>query len=240
MRTSQLDEVGNPGAIPGSRSWSIFLRDELRTLIKDTKFNSDILRGYRNTFIKYRGWEALTKRYDKPFVSYEDFCTTKPPFGLGYEPEEIEEIIVERKSAEAQAQNAKDLGKHGGDHMPGDRKQVDDVNLLSQGGNQVSYLTARIKRDHPEILERMKAGEFKSVRQAAIEAGIIKEPTTLELLNRYWKKANPAEQVQFIKNITKDLQKLAIPITFVKLNPTNTRKHEQENRSQTFYQRVDK
>ena len=77
----------------------------------------------------------------------------------GYEPEEIEEIIVERKSAEAQARNAKDLGKHGGDHMPGDRKQVDDVNLLSQGGNQVSYLTARIKRDHPEILERMKAGE---------------------------------------------------------------------------------
>ena len=47
----------------------------------------------------------------------------------------------------------------------------------------------------------MKAGEFKSVRQAAIEAGIVKEPTTLELLNRYWKKANPAERVKFLENI---------------------------------------
>jgi len=199
MRTSQLDEVGNPGAIPGSRSWSIFLRDELRTLIKDTKFNSDILRGYRNTFIKYRGWEALTKRYDKPFVSYEDFCTTKPPFGLGYEPEEIEEIIVERKSAEAQAQNAKDLGKSGDNQHT--ERGCDNVTSSSKRGNQASYLTSRIKRDHPEILERMKAGEFKSVRQAALAARIIKEPTTLELLNRYWKKANPAERVKFLENI---------------------------------------
>ena len=203
MRTSQLDEVGNPGAIPGSRSWSIFLRDELRTLIKDTKFNSDILRGYRNTFIKYRGWEALTKRYDKPFVSYEDFCTTKPPFGLGYEPEEIEEIIVERKSAEAQAQNAKELGNHGeyGNRKPKARGDIVTSSSTSKRGNQASYLTSRIKRDHPEILERMKAGEFKSVRQAALAARIIKEPTTLELLNRYWKKANPAERVKFLENI---------------------------------------
>ena len=199
MRTSQLDEVGNPGAIPGSRSWSIFLRDELRTLIKDTKFNSDILRGYRNTFIKYRGWEALTKRYDKPFVSYEDFCTTKPPFGLGYEPEEIEEIIVERKSAEAQAQNAKDLGKSGDNQHT--ERGCDNITSYSKRGTQASYLTSRIKRDHPEILERMKAGEFKSVRQAALAARIIKEPTTLELLNRYWKKANPAERVKFLENI---------------------------------------
>jgi hypothetical protein len=36
------------------------------------------------------------------------------------------------------------------------------------------YLTAGIARDHPDILERMKAGKFKSVRQAALEAGIVK------------------------------------------------------------------
>ena len=89
-------------------------------------------------------------------------------------------LEVSSEASEAQAQEAKELGKHGGDHMPGDRKQVDDVNLLSQGGTQASYLTSRIKRDHPEILERMKAGEFKSVRQAAIEAGIVKIPTILE------------------------------------------------------------
>lgn len=34
-------------------------------------------------------------------------------------------------------------------------------------GTNADYLTARIARDNPDILERMKAGEFKSVRQSA-------------------------------------------------------------------------
>jgi hypothetical protein len=41
---------------------------------------------------------------------------------------------------------------------------------------------ARIARDHPEVLERMKRGEFTTVQAAAIEAGIVKSkvsgPTT--------------------------------------------------------------
>jgi hypothetical protein len=32
----------------------------------------------------------------------------------------------------------------------------------------------RIARDRPDVLERMKQGEFLSVRQAAIAAGIVK------------------------------------------------------------------
>jgi len=43
-----------------------------------------------------------------------------------------------------------------------------------QGGNGVKYLAARIARDRPDILNRMKAGEFRSIHQAAIEAGITK------------------------------------------------------------------
>jgi len=42
-----------------------------------------------------------------------------------------------------------------------------------QSGNRSQYLVNRIARDRPDILERMKAGEFASVRQAAIAAGII-------------------------------------------------------------------
>ena len=91
------------------------------------------------------------------------------------------------------------LGKSGDNQHT--ERGCDNVTSSSKRGNQASYLTSRIKRDHPEILERMKAGEFKSVRQAALAARIIKEPTTLELLNRYWKKANPAERVKFLENI---------------------------------------
>lgn len=33
---------------------------------------------------------------------------------------------------------------------------------IQRGSTNADYLAARIKRDHPEIAERMKRGEFKS------------------------------------------------------------------------------
>ncbi len=45
--------------------------------------------------------------------------------------------------------------------------------LRVQSGNRSQYLVNRIARDRPDILARMKAGEFAFVRQAAIAAGII-------------------------------------------------------------------
>jgi hypothetical protein len=49
-----------------------------------------------------------------------------------------------------------------------------------EGGTSAAYLTARIGRDRPDILARMKAGDYKSVRAAAKEAGIVKDPTPLQ------------------------------------------------------------
>jgi len=87
-------------------------------------------------------------------------------------------LEVSSEASEAQAQEAKELGKHGDNQHT--ERGCDNITSSSKRGTQASYLTSRIKRDHPEILERMKAGEFKSVRQAAIEAGIVKIPTILE------------------------------------------------------------
>jgi hypothetical protein len=38
----------------------------------------------------------------------------------------------------------------------------------TQWGTDPTYLTARIARDRPDLLERLKAGEFRSVRAAAL------------------------------------------------------------------------
>lgn len=46
-------------------------------------------------------------------------------------------------------------------------------------GNSQHYLLRRLARDRPDILERVKAGEFESARAAAIEAGIIKPVPTV-------------------------------------------------------------
>ncbi len=42
-----------------------------------------------------------------------------------------------------------------------------------QSGNRSVYLVNRIARDRPDVLERMKAGEFETVRQAARAADIL-------------------------------------------------------------------
>jgi hypothetical protein len=61
-------------------------------------------------------------------------------------------------------------------------------------GRGASYLTRRIARDAPDILEQMKAGEFPSVRQAAIAAGIVKVPTPLEAAMKAARKLNAIDR----------------------------------------------
>ncbi len=57
--------------------------------------------------------------------------------------------------------------------IPVCRPSADDKgNIITfTRGTNPDYLTARIARDRPDILERMKAGEYKSVRAAARKDG---------------------------------------------------------------------
>ena len=57
----------------------------------------------------------------------------------------------------------------------------DDVkHFRKDGGNSASYLLRRLARQSPETLEAYERGEFRSVRAAALSAGIVKEPKNQE------------------------------------------------------------
>jgi len=64
----------------------------------------------------------------------------------------------------------------------------------AKAGNRSDYLVARIARDRPDILERMKAGEFASVREAARTAGIVKQTSLVQQVLKLWQKATPEER----------------------------------------------
>jgi hypothetical protein len=66
------------------------------------------------------------------------------------------------------------------------------------GGNP-EYLTARIARDAPAILERMKAGEFPSVRAAARAAGILKPLDPVRVALRALAKLTAEERRAFVE-----------------------------------------
>jgi hypothetical protein len=63
-------------------------------------------------------------------------------------------------------------------------------------GTDPSYLVSRLKRDAPEVAERLAGGEFRSVRAAAIEAGIVKVPTVFERVQKLLPKLTDAEWQQ--------------------------------------------
>jgi hypothetical protein len=74
----------------------------------------------------------------------------------------------------------------------------------AKAGNRSDYLVARIARDRPDILERMKAGEFASVREAARAAGIIKDVSLVTQVIRLWEKATPEERQAIRQRLDSD------------------------------------
>jgi hypothetical protein len=83
------------------------------------------------------------------------------------------------------------LGAHGGDRRS---TQFSPKAKKIKWGETTEYLIARLKRDAPTIAEGLARGEYRSVRQAAIAAGIVKVPTALAQAKRLVNKLGSAER----------------------------------------------
>lgn len=101
------------------------------------------------------------------------------------------------KDPKTVAEKTKPL-KEQGRPIKEEENKVDNINLKTIGGTSSSYLTARIARDNPAVLEEMKTGKYPSVRAAAKAAGILKEASALDLLKRTWSKASAEERKAFV------------------------------------------
>jgi hypothetical protein len=151
---------------------------------------------------KYKAYKVIG------FANFEDFCKAK----LGKTLCEVEQIVsgvrvlqaagrtepITERQARTAAETlaaAPKLQQTGRPSKGGQRPP------LQKGSNSKTRLAARINRDHPEIAERVKAGEFRSIRAAAIVAGIVKVKTPLERLFAEWKKASQEERDEFLKSI---------------------------------------
>lgn len=211
-RVQLYDEIGSLDAPPGSERWAIAVKVEIQCALDSRDFDVSRLQRWISLMREHEGWKTLLDANGKPFDSYEAFSVAPRPFGLGYATADIDHIIAERKTAERLAREAKPLRKPGPpkgsrnaaklareskplNKAKAAKNNVADSNIISGARNRLTgsenpkYLTARIARDRPDILERMKAGEFKSVRQAAIEAGIKQVDTPEQKAVKLIKKA---------------------------------------------------
>ena len=156
-RSYLMDELGDPDAPIGSRLWCLYVSNEIRKTYYDKTQLGTRLKNLVETFTDHQGWQELG------FLTWEQFCQAK----LQVEADKLE--AEARGRVQAIAEDAKPLaGKPINQHSaPYDYKGH------QQAGTNAEYLTARIARDRPDILEEMKQGKYKSVRAAAIDAGIV-------------------------------------------------------------------
>jgi hypothetical protein len=193
MRESIMGDIGNLSAPPGSRDWAVAVRLELQFTLNNVKGDAEHLDAMISLIREHQGYRQLTNLKGRTFLSYESFCVEPQPFGLGYRIEDINRIIGERrataaKDLAAQAQPLKPVGAPQGsqnalkvvaepvDDLPlmqtAAKNKVDAINFKTMGGASAKYLADRIARDRPDIRERMQAGEFGTVAEAARAAGI--------------------------------------------------------------------
>lgn len=133
------------------------------------------------------------------FERFEKFISTPPLEGLGADIGLIRNLI--RDDVEAlEMFDAAVQGKHGGDHKS-EAINFDNVQVgAAPTGNSKQAAIRRLRKQRPDLLEKVKAGEM-SAHAAAREAGFRKERSPLSWLRWAWKKASEAERESFLDEV---------------------------------------
>jgi hypothetical protein len=150
---------------------------------------------------KGRLWNKLKPRGRDPFAEFSDFATHPLPDGLGCDIGRLIDLCKGHDKAvkflEAQRGREQKATVVQGRH-------VDNINMtVERGGTGSAYLLRRLARLGDDWIDRYEAGEFTSVRQAAIAAGIVKVPSVLEQLRKFWKKASDADRRTFMDEVSR-------------------------------------
>jgi hypothetical protein len=168
---------------PTSREYAIQTVRALKQYLEAADIDEDRVREELERIDRYRHWKVLDYKSKSEMLQAE---------GLA---ERLRKIRRRIKRLEGKTINSAD-GRLAANS--------DNITVRSQagGGTSADYLTARLKRDHDAIFQRLAAGEFASVRQAAIAAGIVKVPSVLDKLRTLWAKATEADRRTFMDEVS--------------------------------------
>ena len=147
-------------------------------------------------------WKTCKDRNGKTFTNFTDMIAAELPEGLGITVKKLRKLVA---GTVADRPLAVAVGEEQGQTVtpgrPNPENRSNGTNLQTSG-NGSEYLLRRLSRMDGDWLARYEAGEFKSVRAAAIAAGIVKVPTVIDKLRSAWKKATNDERLAFLKEIS--------------------------------------
>ena len=143
--------------------------------------------------IKHRAWETRRDRDGKPFTSFEAFVQHRLWEGLNCSIEDLLTFCRKRKDVQKLInEQIGKLGEYGNNQHT--NKEGGDI-ITSSRGTDPTYIVRRLKRDRPDIADRVIAGEL-SANAAAIEAGFRKKPAPFAQILKLLPKLTADERAQ--------------------------------------------
>jgi hypothetical protein len=200
--------IGREAAPVGSRAWAERIRLTMQGLVASVQRDPETIKWYVDLINKHQAWTLMNRDDGSFFVTFEEFCEYRQPWGLGRPWAKLKPFIVAAcdgneaqvealgTTPEAAPSHASVIALQPRDASSGRLRTKpvrNDSNERSRG-NKTEYLAARIARDAPDVAEKMKAGEYPSVRAAARAAGLVKDPDPVKVAARALKKV-PAERM---------------------------------------------
>lgn len=144
--------------------------------------------------VEERLWATRLDKSGKPFSSFEAFVTARLWHGL--EIKDMGTLLMYLKESPDVVRIVQGevgaLGEHGTNQHSDGRNNITSTTPPTRGTDP-TYLLARMKRDAPEVAQDYLDGKHKSIRAAAIVAGIIKVPSNYEQAIKAIGKLTPDE-----------------------------------------------
>lgn len=150
-------------------------------------------------------WREIKPRNRDAFRDFCDFCQHQLPDGLGCDINRL--IRLCDTNSEAQLWLRSELaGSQAVTVKTGNNQHTEDLYNIKvlpakYGGTGAPYLLRRLAKTQPAIVKRYEAGEFPSVRAAAIAAGIIKIPSAIDVAVKAYLKLSTPDRSKFANRI---------------------------------------
>ncbi len=169
--------------------------------------------------VQERIWERLSDEAGRP-LTFRAFIDAPYPVGIGASVELVRRIVALPHRREALPEHAAAIQALRCDverllleplAPPGrPRKRVNNdantnIPAPARAGGSREYLLRRLRRDAPELAERVLAGEL-SAHAAAIEAGIRKRVMPLAAALRTWRRLTLEEREVFLSIVAAETQ----------------------------------
>lgn len=174
-------ELKKAGATIGTKPWAEYRKQKLEEAVDQAIGGKIKFTAEAAEFINSEAWRHFLNANKESFTTFEAFCLHKRPYGLGCTRDDYFILISSYTQFKNKAQQSAMMAKEIGETAGGDKKSEHYQNhyyncnndSMEKQGNTSDYLTARIARDDPQVYADMLKGKYRSVRAAAIDAGIV-------------------------------------------------------------------